>query len=176
MRKFFPDRFLGGWILAIFLIAAPGIPGEGSSEDKVSYSGTVFLAGEKDVRENPVFGEVCRKSLSGDEAGLENAKIRFLLEAVKASPCLFLRNGKAGSGKDAARHLGMKYKKGGRKIRTALEFIDQIGSQSSMTGKAYQIRILSGEIYPMRIVFLNELRRLDACLLDSSNGIYLREK
>lgn len=67
-------------------------------------------------------------------------EIAHLLATVAESPCMFIRNGKRYSAEDAAVHLSMKYKRGKAYVESTQQFIDRIASNSSISGKPYQIR------------------------------------
>ena len=64
-------------------------------------------------------------------------EIQYLLEFVAASGCSFERNGSSHKSEDAADHLRLKYRRGGRYVDTAEHFIDRLASESSWTGKPY---------------------------------------
>ena len=70
------------------------------------------------------------------------AEIRALIGALKTSGCEFERNGSWYDSTKAAAHLQQKYdyllKK--KLVPTTAAFIERAGSQSSMSGKAYQVR------------------------------------
>jgi hypothetical protein len=76
----------------------------------------------------------------------ERNKIERLLEALKTSDAVFIRNGVDYSGADAAAHLRRKWNSAGDKIKTAQQFIDELASKSSSSGKPYQIRRADGTI------------------------------
>jgi hypothetical protein len=73
-------------------------------------------------------------------ADRENAEINYLLTTIGSSDCQFIRNGKEHSPLEAADHLGMKYSRAKKHIKSAEDFIDNLASASSWTGKAYEIR------------------------------------
>ena len=64
-------------------------------------------------------------------------EVQYLLEFVAASGCSFERNGSSHKAEDAADHLRLKYRRGGRYVDTAEHFIDRLASESSWTGKPY---------------------------------------
>jgi hypothetical protein len=67
-------------------------------------------------------------------------EIEFLLQAIGQSGCGFNRNGKEHSPKDAEKHLRMKYNRTKSRIKTADAFIERLASESSWTGRPYQIQ------------------------------------
>src|SRR5260221_14095790 len=88
----------------------------------------------------------------------EKAKIEFLLKEVeKLQGAKFWRNGSAHSAQDAADHLRMKWKKAGSTVKTANDFIDKIGSQSSISGNAYEIEFSDGTKMETRAFFYEQL-------------------
>lgn len=66
-------------------------------------------------------------------------EVEYLLRFVADSGCTFVRNGSEHSSTDAAEHLRMKYRRGRRYADTAEAFIDNLASESSWTGKSYQV-------------------------------------
>jgi hypothetical protein len=66
-------------------------------------------------------------------------EVQYLLEFVAASGCSFERNGSSHKAEDAADHLRLKYRRGGRYVDTAEHFIDRLASESSWTGKPYTV-------------------------------------
>ena len=67
-------------------------------------------------------------------------EIDALLAAVSASECVFIRNGKEYDVEKAVSHLQMKRNRGSRYFSTTEEFIENIASKSSFSGKPYAIR------------------------------------
>ena len=74
-------------------------------------------------------------------------EIQYLLEFVATSGCSFERNGSVHSPEDAADHLRLKYRRGGKYVSTAENFIDRLASESSWTGKKYTVTC-DGEVTP----------------------------
>jgi len=66
-------------------------------------------------------------------------EIAHLIDAVRHSPCLFLRNGEAYAGTEAADHIAMKYRSQKDEIATAEDFITRAASRSLQSGRPYQI-------------------------------------
>ena len=88
------------------------------------------------------------------------AEIRALIGALKTSGCEFERNGSWYDSAKAAAHLQQKYdyllKK--KLVPTTAAFIERAGSQSSMSGKAYQVRC-AGQVAVSSADWLNAQRK-----------------
>ena len=80
----------------------------------------------------------------------EQAKIDFLLEEVKKSDDVFVRNGREYSGSRASSHLATKLRFAGKRVQTATDFILGIASKSEETGKLYEVRTREGHREPLR--------------------------
>ena len=88
------------------------------------------------------FALICMLSQTsawGDVALETEREIQFLLQYVASSGCGFERNGTAHDAADAADHLRLKYRRGGRYVSTTEHFIDRLASESSWSGKAYTV-------------------------------------
>lgn len=88
------------------------------------------------------------------EAGMENeimeTEIGHLLQFIEDSGCIFVRNNKEYTSKEARDHIQKKYGHVKRRIKTAEKFIKYIATKSSMSGKLYKVHckdkeLLSGE-------------------------------
>ena len=77
-----------------------------------------------------------------------DAEIDHLLSTVGQSDCTFTRNGKSYPAKDAQKHLQTKRKRGKRYFSSADEFIENLASKSSMSGKPYLIQCGEGAEQP----------------------------
>ena len=73
-------------------------------------------------------------------AGDADVEIEHLIQRVENSGCSYVRNGTEHSAADAADHLRLKHRRGKRYVDTAEHFIDRLASESSWTGKPYQMR------------------------------------
>jgi hypothetical protein len=92
----------------------------------------------------------------------EDQKIDRLITYVRSlKDVTFIRNGSEYSSKKAAEHLESKRKYAGKNIKSARQFIKDIASKSSMTGKTYQIRFKDGKTYPSETIFTRELERIE---------------
>lgn len=89
------------------------------------------------------------------------AEIDHLLGHLERSGCDFARNGRWYPARDARAHLERKYRylldKG--LVATAEDFIARAGSESSMSGKPYQVRCGAAAPVPSGEWLAGELRR-----------------
>jgi hypothetical protein len=93
----------------------------------------------------------------------EQAKIEALIGAVEAMPkAVFIRNGTEYTAARAADHLRLKWHNAGGRVRTAEQFITYCASESSMTGRKYQIRFPDGRTVESAVFFHEQLARLEA--------------
>jgi hypothetical protein len=67
------------------------------------------------------------------------AEIAHLLAAVEASQCTFIRNGTPHPSAEARAHMEMKYDHMRGRVARAEDFIELVGSQSSITGRPYVV-------------------------------------
>jgi hypothetical protein len=81
------------------------------------------------------------------EGGIsESDKIDRLISAVEGlNDAKFIRNGSEYSATEAAEHLRTKLEAAGNQIKSADDFIEQIGSKSSTSGEPYQIKFAEGK-------------------------------
>lgn len=92
------------------------------------------------------------------------AEIEYLVTAIGASGCAFIRNGKRHDAANAEAHLRLKYKRGRRYASTAEQFIERLASASLLSRKPYFIQCAADDPVPTGIWLmqrLNELRNRD---------------
>ena len=93
----------------------------------------------------------------------ESEKIERLLDLVAGMEgATFIRNGTEHTAKEAADHLRSKWKAAGSRIQTARDFVEQIATKSSMSGKPYEIRGADGTVVPAGEFFATQLAQLEA--------------
>jgi hypothetical protein len=93
----------------------------------------------------------------------EQAKIEALIGAVEAMPkAVFIRNGSEYTAARAADHLRLKWHNAGKHVRSAEQFITYCASESSMTGRKYQIRFPDGRTVDSAAFFHEQLARIEA--------------
>jgi hypothetical protein len=87
-------------------------------------------------------------------------EINSLLDFVEHSECRFVRNGSEYPGVQARAHLQKKltYLEDRNKINSAEDFIELAASQSSMSGRAYEVRCPAG-VQPANLWLKTELQR-----------------
>jgi hypothetical protein len=88
-------------------------------------------------------------------------EIEYLVSAIGASDCTFIRNGKRHSAEDAEDHLRMKYRRGRKYASTSEDFIEYLASASSWTKKPYFIECEGQQAVPTRewlTAYLDEYR------------------
>lgn len=74
-----------------------------------------------------------------------DAEIDALIARVgQAQGVVFVRNGSAHSAAEAAAHLQRKRIAAGGRFASAEQFIDLVGSRSSVTGRPYRVRAADG--------------------------------
>src|SRR5215471_16993327 len=79
----------------------------------------------------------------------ERSRVDRLIQYVESRTDLaFVRNGTSYSSKDAATFLREKMSAMGGNVTTALQFVEQIASKSSMSGEPYMIRYPDGRMEP----------------------------
>jgi hypothetical protein len=82
-----------------------------------------------------------------DRPPAEDARIEYLLAVVASLHDVeFIRNGRAYDSAVAVRHMREKLELAGSRVKTAEDFIRYCGSQSSVSGKPYEIRFPDGHV------------------------------
>ena len=99
------------------------------------------------------------KNSEGAMDGDLGATITHLLEYIRTSDVVFIRNGKEHSAEDAAGHIGKKYNHYKKKIWTPEDFIEKSATRSMMSGKPYQVRLKDGTVMAASDWLLAELER-----------------
>jgi hypothetical protein len=93
----------------------------------------------------------------------EQAKIAAMIGAVEAMPkAVFIRNGSEYTAARAADHLRLKWHNAGSRVKTAEQFIKYCATESSMTGRKYQIRYPDGRTVDSAVFFHEQLARIEA--------------
>jgi hypothetical protein len=91
----------------------------------------------------------------------EKEKITILIRSIdELKNAKFYRNGNLYDSKTAAEHLKMKWTKAGNNIKTAEEFIEEIASKSSLSGKDYKIIFENGNEILVKKFLYDKLKTL----------------
>lgn len=99
---------------------------------------------------------------ANDASLTEGRQIERLIQMVaELTDATFIRNGVEHSATEAADHLRMKWEAAGARITTAEQFIDDIASRSSITGKPYEIRHADGRIVQSGAYLRERLRQIE---------------
>ena len=87
--------------------------------------------------------------------------VDHLLAFIETSNCSFYRNGTRSDAKAALAHVRMKYDylAGRDKVASAKDFIELAASQSSLSGKPYQVMCPGSAQVPSRAWLSEELAR-----------------
>jgi len=99
-----------------------------------------------------------------DDAAKTDAEINFIINHVKNSSFIFIRNGKEHSAEDAYKHMMKKYKYFNDKINNAEAFIEFTLTKSTMTGEKYKIKLSDSKILLSQNYFLEKLKLFRAGL------------
>ncbi|NMR27138.1 DUF5329 domain-containing protein [Pseudoalteromonas sp. NEC-BIFX-2020_015] len=77
-------------------------------------------------------------------AATPEQEVGHLISFIAKSNAVFIRNGDKHTSQEAADHLAMKYKKAQRYAKTADDFIENLASKSSWSGKVYTVILTDG--------------------------------
>ncbi|MDP6504954.1 MAG: DUF5329 family protein, partial [Planctomycetota bacterium] len=75
----------------------------------------------------------------------ERSKIERILKHTETAKIEFIRDGKKYTSAEGAEHLRKKLAAAGHGVKTLEDFIEKIGSKSSLTGKPYQVALPDGK-------------------------------
>ena len=94
--------------------------------------------------------------------------INHLLAYVERSDCIFIRNGKGHSSKEAAKHLKTKYEYFMFNIKTPEEFIEKAASKSILGGQPYWVRCVDHSPIPSAEWLTQELTKYRNAMHDNA--------
>jgi hypothetical protein len=93
----------------------------------------------------------------------EAQKIDRLISYVRSlEGAVFIRNCTEHTPVEAAAHMQMKREKAPKHARTAQDFIQNLASKSSFSGKPYHIKFKDGRTLPAEEVLKKELQQLES--------------
>jgi hypothetical protein len=97
-----------------------------------------------------------------EPAPTQAQRIDYLIAAIESmGTAQFIRNGTAYDAKAAADHLRLKRRMAGSSCKSAEDFIRYCASQSSISGKAYEIRLLDGTVVTAAVFLQGKLAEFD---------------
>ena len=99
---------------------------------------------------------MCALALA-DVPAEQRGEVEHLLQFLRSSDCRMIRNGEAHDGEEAARHVQRKYDHFRNEISSTEDFIDLAASQSTISGKPYQVQCPGEPNRPSRDWLLQEL-------------------
>jgi Family of unknown function (DUF5329) len=92
----------------------------------------------------------------------EQTRIDRLIRFIESQKDMkFIRNGTEYSCAEAAKFLRGKMEAMGAEVTTAREFIERIGSKSSMSGQPYQVKFADGKTMLAAQFLSEELKRIE---------------
>jgi len=92
----------------------------------------------------------------------EQARIEYLIARVELMhDAQFIRNGSSYDGHAAADHMRRKLRFAGERVRSAEDFIRYCASASSVTGRAYEIRLGDGRTVTSAAFLTAQLAEFD---------------
>lgn len=116
-------------------------------------------------------GDLANRLTGDDQATLEISATQPLSEADKIDALIahverldgatFIRNGTPHSPMEAADHLRKKRDAAGDKIKTAIDFIDGVATESYLSGKPYQIKLKDGTEHPSGDYLKQQLKEIE---------------
>lgn len=95
-------------------------------------------------------------------AASADEEVSHLISFIEQSKATFIRNGDEHTSEEAADHLAMKYRKAKRYAKTADDFIENLASKSSWSGKAYTVTLSNGTKLTANEWLTRELHKLRA--------------
>ena len=99
---------------------------------------------------------------AADRSAAEDARIEYLLATVASlHDAQFIRNGTSYDSVAAVKHLRLKLRAAGGRVKTGEDFIRYCASESSMSGKPYEIRLADGRILPSADFLRQKLLEFD---------------
>ena len=97
-----------------------------------------------------------------DSLADSNKEIEHLLEFVASTSCMYERNGKMHTGREAVEHIKNKYDYFIDEIKTTEDFIKYSATKSKMSGEYYKIHCANQPLMKSRTWLLVELKRYRA--------------
>ncbi len=84
-------------------------------------------------------------SIGAEESSEFQKDLNLLMNSLESCECKFVRNGAEHDPKEAREHMERKLKATDGKIQTIAQFIEYIGTKSSVSGKPYLVKFSDGK-------------------------------
>lgn len=84
-------------------------------------------------------------SVGAEEVSEFQNDLNLLMNSLESCECKFVRNGTEHEPKEAREHMERKLKATDGKVQTIPNFIEYIGTKSSVTGKPYLVKFSDGK-------------------------------
>ncbi len=92
----------------------------------------------------------CSGASGATRPAAEQRRIDWLIEEVRDSKGVFIRNGAEYPAAKAVSHLRLKLLMAGKRVQTVRDFIEGVASHSQDSGKPYEIRLPGAAARPIR--------------------------
>lgn len=157
---------LSVWVVSLLLAVCFGCA---SRPGKTPLLEGSTLQGNPVCLENPEgIPDVVRKFFATRDLTTEEGKIDYLLERIRKSDLVFIRNDVEYDGKSSSQFLRWKFGRLKRrykfKIETAKDFVEQVTSGSRTSGEPYTVILKDGSQHNLQSILQNELNVLEFCL------------
>ncbi len=151
------------WLFLIFLICAGCASQPVALLDGVTSEGAPIC-----LEDRAGIPAVVQKFFATRDLSTEEGKIDYLLERIRNSELVFVRNGVEYLGSGAADFLRWKLNRIERrhhiKINTVQAFVSEVASGSRMSGEPYAVILRDGSRHQLQKLLQNELDMLESCL------------
>ncbi|TGK30584.1 hypothetical protein EHQ05_06460 [Leptospira yasudae] len=99
------------------------------------------------MKKNRIYSLILLLSLSVFAEGNSDFRndLNLLMGSLESCACKFVRNGAEHDPKEAREHMERKLNSAGGRIHTIPDFIEHIGSKSSISGKPYLVKFADGK-------------------------------
>lgn len=108
-----------------------------------------------------LLASIALASIAHAEDLSDTEKIEYLIKSVEEMSARFIRNGSEYEPQKAADHLRLKLSKAKSRIKTAEDFIQYCGSQSSMSGEKYRIKFADGRVIEAEVYLREKLKEIE---------------
>ena len=97
-----------------------------------------------------------------DPSAADAKVIEHLVDFIRSSGLIFIRNGQEYDSAQAAKHIEQKYAHIKSRVVTPEDFIEGAASKSMLTGEPYMVRRADGSQYGVKALLTEELTKYRA--------------